>query len=201
MSDHAYKFTDEDIRRDAENLRAVAERYLERYAGEFPLLVQYKMLLEQGGSLTVPMVRATLNCMRFDAASPIALPSKDATVIPVDFVDRVKRCEIPVRPVAIEVVAKCWNFPYGISTHKTATAVHLISYDSGWRVYAESQRWVPRVRWLCKRWHDMSKRDQEPNIELMDKHEALFLVTCVPGWKWCGSCERLSDNIPGDRRG
>lgn len=201
MSDHAYKFTDEDVRRDTENLRVVAERYLERYAGEFPLLVQYKMLLEQGGSLTVPMVRATLNCMRFDAASSIALPSKGATVIPVDFVDRVKRSKKPVRPVAIEVVAKCWNFPYGISTHKTATAVHLISPQSGWRVYTETQRWVPRVRWLCKQWHDMPGRGDDPTIELMDSTEALFLVTSVEGWRWCRGCERLSDNIPSDRRG
>lgn len=201
MSEHAYKFTDENVRRDPHGLTTAAENYLEQYYGEFPLLVQYKQLLKAGRTLTVPMVRATLNFMRFDPVASATLPSSQ-NVIPVDFVDRVKRNQEPVRPVAIEVIAKCWNFPYGISTHKTATAVHLISYDSGWRVYTESQRWVPRVRWFCKRWHDMSRReDKGPNIELMDKHEALFLVTCVPGWKWCGSCERLSDNIPGDRRG
>ena len=59
------RYTDRDVREDS-NLRAIAERYVENYGGEFEPLVNAKNELSETGALTTSSARRVLNCMRHD---------------------------------------------------------------------------------------------------------------------------------------
>lgn len=76
------KYTDRDVRESAELVEAAYE-YLESYAGEFEFLIDCRMRVAQGESLSVGMVRGVLNCMRVDPrvkSLPAPLPP-DETVV------------------------------------------------------------------------------------------------------------------------
>jgi len=69
-----YKYTDRDVRENA-NLREIAENYLIEYGGDFEPLVKAVQLLATEGNLPTSMVRVVLNCMRHDANVVNDLPA------------------------------------------------------------------------------------------------------------------------------
>jgi hypothetical protein len=194
MEESAYKYTDSQVRADIERYRSVASEYLRNYSGEFELLLDYRHRLGKGIGLTVPMIRATLNCMRFDAQWDDRLPSRRArnveeetNTVYVDF-DQKKK----IKPYhSYNITALRWNMPYGISSNKMARTVHLVAQDSGWLYYMESREWFPRIRWNCKAFYNMPGQMYAPLIELMSEEDALSMTT-LPGWKLCGTCQKIA---------
>jgi hypothetical protein len=76
------KYTDRDVRENDE-LTEAAYEYIEQYTGEFAFIIDCKMRVASGESLTVGMVRGILNCMRVDPRvrnMPTPLPP-DETVV------------------------------------------------------------------------------------------------------------------------
>lgn len=63
-----YRYTDEQVAADWDLFRSLASDYVANYEGNFELLLSYKDRVRCGYDLTVPMVRATMNCMLRDAA-------------------------------------------------------------------------------------------------------------------------------------
>ncbi len=86
MTEPEHKYTDAHVRANRELYEELALTYLTHYAGEFDLLLSYRHRVELGVELTVPMIRATLNCMRFDAQVvnlPVPSTVFDANVIDI----------------------------------------------------------------------------------------------------------------------
>jgi len=84
------KYTDRDVRENPELIQ-VAEEYLLRYEGEFSFLIDCKMRMANGMSLSTGHIRGILNCMRVDPrvhGLPEPLPPDD---IVVEFVPRKQR--------------------------------------------------------------------------------------------------------------
>ena len=69
MGAPAIKYTDRDVRENPDFVE-LAERYLESYEGEFQYLIDCKMRVQMGISLTTGMIRGVLNCMRVDPRAP-----------------------------------------------------------------------------------------------------------------------------------
>jgi hypothetical protein len=62
----SHKYTDRDVRENELEMRHFVESYLERYHGEFEFLIDCKMRVAEGYTLSTGMVRGVLNCMRND---------------------------------------------------------------------------------------------------------------------------------------
>jgi hypothetical protein len=77
------RYTDRDVRENADLIdRAYA--YVEAYTGEFQYLIDMKMRIASGSTLTTPMVKGVLNCMRADPRVtdlPQPLPVEEAVVV------------------------------------------------------------------------------------------------------------------------
>src|SRR5262245_30074695 len=116
----ARRYTDAHVRADWQRYVELTSEYLRHYEGEFELLVSYKLRLEAGVRLSVPMIRATLNCMRFDA-SVVSMPEPQVLADVVDLTTRRARrltfasdAPAPARPRRIPL-ATMWRKAFGIS--------------------------------------------------------------------------------------
>lgn len=65
----ALKYTDRDVRENRD-FESIALQYLENYEGEFAFLIDCKMRIASGLTLSTGMIRGILNCMRVDPRAP-----------------------------------------------------------------------------------------------------------------------------------
>lgn len=82
------KYTDRDVRDNLTEAIETVTDYLESYTGEFEYLVDCKMRLAHGMTLSVGMMRGVLNCMRNDPrvkdTLPEPLPEQPAEVVSIN---------------------------------------------------------------------------------------------------------------------
>jgi hypothetical protein len=143
VNDLAYKFTDEDLRRDP-NLYYAATEFLGEYKGDFGFLRQAQQSMRLG-ELTHGVVRGVLNCMRTHPVGVHMLP-QDSTGLFVPASAPVQCAPIPSeefdylrdrrkpplwlvrqnRPARIYM--KCrFKAEYFLSMHKQAFRAHLLN--------------------------------------------------------------------------
>jgi hypothetical protein len=182
----SHKYTDRDVRENELEMRHFVESYLERYHGEFEFLIDCKMRVAEGYTLSTGMVRGVLNCMRNDPrvkGLPAPLPplEDDADVIelrgprgfrarrPEVFSAREPEIVIPreYRPYHADTKAHV-NFTYAIS--KSLSMLHRIDRERDavveWVIHPD--RTMPRrfdrirVPVLCKNPHWLTYRSLSP---------------------------------------
>jgi len=73
MNDLSRRFVDRDVR-DRPGYKAVAEKYVREYTGEFEPVVEMQKYLQRGGDMTVGQIRTILNCMRQDPRVVMDVP-------------------------------------------------------------------------------------------------------------------------------
>lgn len=152
------KYTDRDVRDNPGQMFALVEEYLSNYTGEFDFLVDCKMRVAQGVSLTTGMVRGVLNCMRSDPRIRLQMPAPkvvedddEADVVPIRAA-RTARCEItePHEPHGGDALTyRCFGI-YEINRHPyslpaTVKRPYLIA-RTGQLVHtpaSASVHWVP----------------------------------------------------------
>lgn len=187
----AYRYTDAHVRAEPELFETLAVEYLRHYDGEFELLLSYRRRLEANERLTVPMVRATLNCMRFDARiekMPEPSHPKDewSSRVIVDFTEARERRRKSHRPAFIDLRTH-WHMRYGISHWVTATRVHMVHPDACIRYHPHTGEFECRLHWACKTPWAMSRLDI---VELLsdDEVKRLLSSTNFRTWELCGTC-------------
>lgn len=205
MSDHPYRYTDAHVRANPSLYEELTTQYLEHYTGDFELLLSYRQRLELGEPLTVPMIRAVLNCMRYDAKVSLPEPPQLSNVIEFKLRDDRRRQRHgdrfinlnrreppapPTRPRFIDLPTR-WHVTHGISSWVTASRVHIIHPNSHFRYDTQEQQFECRLSWLCTPTWSMPRVP----IELLTVNDVGALLDAWPGWKRCASCERLSDKM------
>lgn len=182
-----YRYTDAQVRADPDLFVTLALAYLQDYTGEFDLLRSYQVRLQNGHELTVPMIRAVLNCMRFDASVPNMPEPQQREARVIDFVSKAERKRKPAqaspRPAFIDLPTR-WKMRYGISHWVTARSVHVVHPESVIRYYPHTGEFDCRLHWWCKTPWSMANLSI---IELLSDEEAKHVLT-VPRWNLCGTC-------------
>ena len=176
----AHKFWDSDIRRDP-SLLVVAIEYARDYCGDFEFMVGAKSVVQETGSLPLPMARAVLNCMRTDPRANVPpKPSQSAptrheidNVIPIhrddhryEVADRYANVRLGARrpkPEPVKVIARYHvkiKAPFGI-TRVNAGVIHRTTPDAEARwhrrrladnKYSDALEFeYLRVTWACGR--------------------------------------------------
>jgi hypothetical protein len=209
----SYKYTDAHVRADRELYDTLAVEYLQHYAGDFDLLLSYRRRIELGVELTVPMIRATLNCMRFDA-QVVGLPTPSARVF--DARDVAPVIDIKTRSVKktthgglagglagalgeVCVAAKPryvklrthWNKTYVVSSWSTASRVHRVAPSSHFEWDTRDQTFHCRLWWACKPSWNWSRTP----FELLSAGEASALVSSLPSWQYCRKCVEVMCDV------
>lgn len=197
-----YKYTDEQVAGDWDPFFSLANQYVKNYDGGFDLLLQYRARVLAGYDLTVPMVRATLNCMQHDARV-VNLPQPQGpknNVVPfpgrgvsfLDYREVGRRAEaldaaadrtayaddedevqpLPPRPRRIKMVAK-WKRDYVMSSNSAAYVIHRIHPGSHIEWNRDTGEQKPRVYWRCQAGAHQGVRTP---IIFMDALEASILL-------------------------
>lgn len=188
----ARRYTDAQIRADPDVYAEVVNEYLRDYHGDFDLLLSYQRRLALGFPLTVPMLRATLNCMRFDARV-VNLPEPQALADVVDLATRraPRPTFVPDAPQRAHwlPLRTTWRKTYGISSYVTARVVHRINPASHFLYATATGEFTCRLSWLCKTPWSMGRA----SIELLTLAEANAVLANWPGWRACSTCARLAE--------
>ena len=194
---NAYRYTDQHIRRQRELYEELALQYLRNYVGDFDLLLSYKRRVEVGAPLTVPMIRATLNCMRFDATveglpDPATLPDNV-----IDFSQRRRELPLPAevahravrrRPLFIKLRTTV-RMPFGISSWPTACRIHRVAPDSHIEYRTDTGEYECKLHWNCKTYWNMGRVD----LELLTLDDAYDIVARWQGSAFCKTCDRIQE--------
>lgn len=217
-----YKYTDEQVAADWNLFCSLASDYVANYEGTFELLVSYKHRVKCGYDLTVPMVRATMNCMLRDASivnlPEPAGPGSNVTSIRTarSFKDYFTRRYSPSypdedygrgpqrdpdddkevtpveRPRYVEMPIK-WHHDYGIVVHKHARVVHRVHPASHARWDTETATGSPVIWWHCKG-HRGLYQMAKSKIIIMDSLEAAIHIMQSGGeMRLCLRCRELAD--------
>lgn len=203
--ENAYKYTDRQVREDFHLYEQLAAEYVTNYTGEFDLLLSYQLRIQAGLLLTVPMIRATLNCMRFDAqVTGLPEPKYEVNnVTQVDFAAKRRKPPVkwwmkeenpyvPPKPLYIELKTT-WNKTYGISTWASAMRVHRVNPNSYFEYDTQTKEFNCKLWWRCKPGaYSMGKVP----IELLNEVEAAAVVMSWPGWQLCRTCHDPTRFIP-----
>lgn len=176
MSAVHYRYTDEQVAEDLNLYCALATEYVQNYTGTFHLLVAYRDRVGAGHGLTVPMVRATLNCMLHDAEvvnlPPPKYQARDyGSVTPItkarSFKDytapRKRRVQWlddedeeeytpppPPKPLRYLDVPLKLKHEYGMSTWPSSYVFHLVDPESHGVYDREENKITPKIWWRCK---------------------------------------------------
>lgn len=197
----ALKYTDHQVARREDLFRRIATEYIQEYTGSFDLLRDYKLRLQAGHPLSIPMIRATLNCMRYDA-QVVGLPEpefeardysqgRSARVVqlrprrgfgpvtsrwvdghPEDD-DEEEEYTPPPLPRFVKQPTR-WKVTYGVSTWTTAELVHRVHTDSHIVWDREKDTRKPVIGWACSGY---TLKIQRLEIVLMDEVAAYKLLT------------------------
>jgi hypothetical protein len=217
-----YKYTDEQVAADWNLFCSLASVYVANYEGTFELLVSYKHRVRCGYDLTVPMVRATMNCMLRDASivnlPEPAGPGSNVTSIRTarSFKDYFTRRHSPSyfdedygrgpqrdpddedevveiqRPRYVEMPIK-WRHDYGIVLHKMSRVVHRVHPDSYAKWDTETNAGSPVIWWRCKGYRGAYQMGKS-KIIIMDSLEAAIHIMQSGGQLTpCRRCRELAD--------
>jgi hypothetical protein len=211
---YALKYTDQHVA-DEENLfRRIATEYVQNYHGNFDLLIDYRRRVEAGLPLSIPMIRATLNCMRHDARV-VNLPpprsggrASDARVIelrprrgfgPVqhrwvdDEDDEEEYVPPPPKPRRYVQQKTSWKLTYAASTWVSAYLIHRVHPDSFMELDRETNIARPVVWFACKSGaYQMGKVP----IAMMDAVQAYAVLLQNKGMsRMCVKCDEKYGDI------
>ena len=178
------KYTDEDVRRDAE-LQRRAESYASHYEGDFDFLAMARAHMEKRGSLTIGVARGVLNCMRLDPRISDSLPPPDRGQ--ADSVRPHLRVVARVRSVFVK--PKVWKRSYLVSIHVSARTIHMVD-----RMYSGHNYWFEddkiynvevKVRGLCC--------TSYPRYRLLNSEGVSALLD--EGYRICARCENAAASL------
>jgi hypothetical protein len=197
MTDPEHKYTDAHVRANRELYEELAQTYLQHYSGEFDLLLSYQQRVELDGELTVPMIRATLNCMRFDA-QVVNMPKPPTKTFDADVVDIKK----PHRHLTVIKKPRyryiklhtTWNKTYCASLWSSACRVHRVHPDSHFEWDTTEKKFVCKLWWTCKSSWDHARFP----FELLDNADAARLAA-LSGWAFCRKCATLTTDEEGKK--
>lgn len=213
-----YKYTDEQVAADWALFRSLASDYVANYKGHFELLVSYRERVRAGYNLTVPMVRATMNCMLRDAhVIDIPEPAGPAgNVVPFrprSFKDfraiRQHQASYPYddwrndgddeeeivqieRPRHVEMSLK-FKHDYGIVLHRMANVVHRVHPDSYARWDTETNTGTPVIWWRCKGHRGAYKMGNNEIIIMSSLEAAIHIMQSGQQFRLCLRCRELAD--------
>jgi hypothetical protein len=155
MTDLAYKFTDQDVRRDP-TLHDIAIEFLKLYRGDFDFLRGAQQDLAEGHPLAPGVIRGILNCMRADPDGSRLLPKSPTgrfAAVDYSYLQRRRQPKLRkvqlYRPAWIDVEAT-FKVSYYMSTAKTAYVAHLLDRErSIVRWYPHSGKLEVKARPVC----------------------------------------------------
>lgn len=191
------RYRSENVVDNWDEAHKLAVEYLRAYSGNWGVLVGIRDMLDDDGSLTVDLVRITLNSMLgdpqvknmpefprkvFDAGAG-GKPALNSSSI----FDNEQVPSIPVEPPLRITVKGHWNRYLGVAVAKHATSIHLIDRTKTPFLWELNRKTGVRTPVLHLYWSCSPYTRKERNTKLITNDDAVQLLV-NGGWNMCAGC-------------
>lgn len=203
MDPRISRYTDEYVRANLTELRALAIKYVNSYTGSFTLPIAARDRVARGDELSVTHVRAVLNCMRADpnvkrlpGIEMRATHGADRDTSCALHTSRSDRHERVVRRPSFIHLPAAWHYPYVMSTHTLARVIHALHQTKSTIVYyphasgAFHEKFHVRLAYVCSV-SVAGYRDRYPNVAFLTEQRAHELIASGER-RSCPACARLA---------